>query len=113
LRGVQIVTDGEVPPAAHVPGVGVGLGLGVGVGLDVGVGVGLAEGVGLGVGLGIGVGVGVGGGAVVLAVTEIDCLKIAPVLSLACTVNLCVPVDIGMEAFSEPPFCVTTAVPSR
>jgi hypothetical protein len=90
----------------QVPGVGLGLGLGVGVG--VGVGVGLDE----GVGLGIGVGVGVGGGALVPTVTEMDCLKTVPILSLAWTVSRCVPVDMGMEAFRDPPVCVTTGVPS-
>lgn len=105
-----MVTDGEVGPGLHAPGVGVGVGEGVGLGVGVGVGVG--DGVGDGVGLGVGVGVGVGGGEVLSTVIEIVCLKMFPAASFACTVSRCAPADIGMEVFRVPPLWVTAALPS-
>jgi hypothetical protein len=69
--------------------------------------------VGVGEGVGLGVGVGVGLGEVPLTFTEMLWLKIFPELSLAWTVRRCVPGEAEMEAFSDPPFTVKTAFPSR
>jgi len=107
-----MVTDGEVGPGLHAPGVGVGVGEGVGLGVGVGLGDGVGLGVGVGVGLGVGVGVGVGGGEVLLTEIEIACLKMFPAPSFACTVRRCAPADIGMDVFRVPPLWVTTALPS-
>ena len=57
FSGEQIVTDGEVAPGLHVPGVGVGVGVGVGL------------------------------GDAVPTLIEMLCLKITPALSFACTVR--------------------------